>query len=120
MQITLRFMQVRLDLVTSANGKFQLQFQQTNNYQLLHLTSSTYFQSAAVMGRRITNSNLHKALSLYATLKRNYVHLYLTGLQCKDPNNPPHIAAHLQGTKTPIQSQPCKRSAFANTRQTVF
>jgi hypothetical protein len=27
----------------------QLQSQQTNNYQLLYITSSTYFQSAAVM-----------------------------------------------------------------------
>ena len=49
--LTLGFMQVGLDLVTSANCKTQLQFGQTNNYQLLYLTSSIYFQSAAVMGR---------------------------------------------------------------------
>jgi hypothetical protein len=49
-------MQVGLDIVTSANCKSQLQFQQTNIYQLLYLTSSIYFQSAAVMGRRNANS----------------------------------------------------------------
>jgi hypothetical protein len=32
------------------------QFRQTNNYQLLYLTSSIYFQSAAVIGRRNINS----------------------------------------------------------------
>ena len=57
-QATLGFMQVGLDILTSAICKFQLQFQQTNNYQLLYLTSSIYFQSAAVMGRRNTNSQL--------------------------------------------------------------
>jgi hypothetical protein len=56
MPITWGFMQVGQDIVTSANCKSQLQFWQTNNYQLLYLTSSTYFQSAAVMGRRNTNS----------------------------------------------------------------
>jgi len=55
-QATLGFMQVGLDLITSANCKSQLQFQQTNIYELLYLTSSTYFQSAAVIGRRNTNS----------------------------------------------------------------
>ena len=53
---TLGFMQVGLDQQTSANCKSQLQFGQTNNYQLLHITSSTYFQSAAVIGRRNANS----------------------------------------------------------------
>ena len=53
---TLGFMQVGHDLVTSANCKSQHKFQQTNIYQLLYLTSLTYFQSAAVMGRRNTNS----------------------------------------------------------------
>jgi hypothetical protein len=33
-QLTLGFMQVGLDIVTSANCKSQLQLQQTNNYQL--------------------------------------------------------------------------------------
>ena len=47
---------VGLDLVTSAICKSQLQFQQTNYYQLLFITSTIYFQSAAVMGRRNTNS----------------------------------------------------------------
>jgi hypothetical protein len=56
LQPTLGFMQVGLDLVASANCKSQLQFGQTNNYQLLYLTSTKYFQSAAVMGRRNTNS----------------------------------------------------------------
>jgi len=56
MQPTLGFMQVGHDIVTSANCKSQLQFQQTNYYQLLYLTSTTYFQSAAVMGRQNTNS----------------------------------------------------------------
>jgi hypothetical protein len=55
-QATLGFMQVGLDLVTSANCKSQLQFQQTNNYQLLYITSTLYFKSAAVPGRRNTNS----------------------------------------------------------------
>jgi hypothetical protein len=54
--LTLGFMQVGLDVETSAICKSQLQFQPTNIYQLLYLTSSTYFQSAAVMGRRNTNS----------------------------------------------------------------
>jgi hypothetical protein len=45
-------MQVGLDLVTSAICKSQLQFRLTNIYQLLFLISTTYFQSAAVMGRR--------------------------------------------------------------------
>jgi hypothetical protein len=44
-------MQVGLDFVTSTNCKSQLQFQQTNNYYLLYLTSSPSFQSAAVTGR---------------------------------------------------------------------
>jgi hypothetical protein len=34
-QATLGFMQVGLDLAASANCKSQLQFQPTNNYQLL-------------------------------------------------------------------------------------
>ena len=55
-QVTLGFMQVGHDIVTSAICKSQLQFQPTNIYQLLDLTSSTYFQSAAVMGRRNTNT----------------------------------------------------------------
>ena len=49
-------MQVGLDIITSANCKSQLQFRRTNNYQLLYITLSTYFQSAAVMGRRNTNT----------------------------------------------------------------
>jgi hypothetical protein len=49
-------MQVGHDTVTSANCKSQFQFGQTNNYQLLYITSTIYFQSAAVMGRRNTNS----------------------------------------------------------------
>lgn len=54
-QVTLGFIQVGRDVVTSAICKSQLQFQQTNIHQLLSLTSLTYFQSAAVMGRRNTN-----------------------------------------------------------------
>jgi hypothetical protein len=49
-------MQVGLDLKTSAKYKAQLQFWLMNIYQLLYLTSSTYFQSAAVIGRRNSNS----------------------------------------------------------------
>jgi hypothetical protein len=52
LQPTLGFMQVGPDILTSAICKFQLQFRQTNIYQLLYLTSSTYFQTAAVMGGR--------------------------------------------------------------------
>jgi hypothetical protein len=48
-------MQVGLNNVTSAICKSQLQFGQANNYQLLYITSTTYFQSAAVIGRRNTN-----------------------------------------------------------------
>jgi len=40
-QATLGFMQVELDLVTSAYCKSQLQSQPTNNYQFLYLTSTT-------------------------------------------------------------------------------
>jgi hypothetical protein len=49
-------MQVGLDIATSAICKSQLQFQPTNIYQLLYLTSSSYFQSAAVVGGRNTNA----------------------------------------------------------------
>jgi hypothetical protein len=49
-------MQVGQDVVTSSNCKSRLQFQSTNIYQLLYLASSTYFQSAAVMGRRNSNA----------------------------------------------------------------
>jgi peroxiredoxin len=49
-------MQVGLDNVTSAICKSQLQFRQTNIYQLLYLTSSTYFQSAAAVGGRNSNA----------------------------------------------------------------
>lgn len=69
-QATLGFMQVGLDIVTSAFCKSQLQVQQTNIYQLLYLTSSTYFQSAAVVGGRITIPNLHKALLVGRKLNR--------------------------------------------------
>jgi hypothetical protein len=55
-------MQVGLDIVTSANCKSRLQFQPTNIYQLLYLTSSTYFQSAAARADGILIPNLHKAL----------------------------------------------------------
>ena len=55
-QITLGFMQVGLNIVTSAICKSQLQFGQTNYYQLLYITSTIYFQSAAVIGRRNSNS----------------------------------------------------------------
>jgi len=53
---TFGFMQVGLDQHSSANYKSKLQFGQANYYQLLYITSSTYFQSAAVIGRRIANS----------------------------------------------------------------
>jgi len=53
---TLVFMQVGPDIVTSANCKSQLQFQQTNNYMLLYITSTIYFQLAAVIGKGNTNS----------------------------------------------------------------
>lgn len=55
------FVQVGLDNQTSANCKSRLQFHLTNIYQLLYLTSSLNFQSAAVMGRR--NSNTQPAQS---------------------------------------------------------
>jgi hypothetical protein len=52
MRTILGFMQVGLDLISSAIFKSQLQFQRTNNYQRLYLTSTIYFQSAAVIGKR--------------------------------------------------------------------
>ncbi len=55
------FYAVGHDLVTSANCKSQFQFSQTNNYQLLYITSTTSFKSAAVMGRR--NANTQPAYS---------------------------------------------------------
>jgi hypothetical protein len=55
-------MQVGLDIETSANCKSQLQFQQTNIYQLLFLTSSIYFQLAAARAGGILIPNMHKAL----------------------------------------------------------
>ena len=64
MPLTLGFMQVGLDIVTSAICKSQLQFQQTNNYQLLYITSSTYFQSAAVMGWTLRNTSTAASLSV--------------------------------------------------------
>ena len=57
-------MQVGLDIATSANCKSQLRFGQTNNYQLLYITSSIYFQSAGVRADGILIPNLHKALSV--------------------------------------------------------
>jgi hypothetical protein len=60
--IGLGFMQVGHDLVTSANCKSQLQFQQTNIYHLLYLTSPTYFQSAAVMADGTLFPHLRQAL----------------------------------------------------------
>jgi hypothetical protein len=56
LQATLGFMQVGLDVVKSAICKSHLQFQQTNIYRLLYISSTKYFQSAAVMGRRNSNS----------------------------------------------------------------
>jgi hypothetical protein len=42
-------------------------------------------------------------------------------IQCEVSNYPPHITAHLQGTQNqPHKSQPCKRAAIANTRQSTF
>jgi hypothetical protein len=70
-------MQVGLDIVTSGNCKSQLQFQPTNNYQLLYLPSSTYFQSAAVMGGRNTIPNLHKALPVVVCNPRQKLLSYL-------------------------------------------
>ena len=55
LQPTLGFMQVGLDVVTSSISKSKLQFQQTNNYQLLYITSTIYFHSAVVVGRRSSN-----------------------------------------------------------------
>ena len=69
MRTTLGFMQVGLDIVTSAIYKSQPQFQQTNNYQLLYITSSTYFQPVCRQAGQqrlwadgILIPNLHKAL----------------------------------------------------------
>jgi len=48
-------MQVGLDLVTLAL-QIPASVPANEYYEFLYLTSSTYFQSAAVMGRRNTNS----------------------------------------------------------------
>jgi len=63
-------MQVGLDIVTSANCKSQLQFQQTNNYQLLYLTSTTYFNQQRLSADGILIPNLHKALLVGCKLNR--------------------------------------------------
>jgi hypothetical protein len=57
-------MQVGQDVKTSAYCKSQLQFQQTNNYQLLYLTSSTYFNQQRLWADGILIPNLHKALAV--------------------------------------------------------
>jgi hypothetical protein len=49
-------MQAQQVIVISAICNSQLYFQQMNNYQLLYLTSTIYFQLQAVIGRRNTNS----------------------------------------------------------------
>jgi hypothetical protein len=69
--VTLGFMQVGLDLVTSANCKSQLQFQQTNNYELL------YIFNQQVRADGILFPNLHKALNVvrnYGTRLQLYNH----------------------------------------------
>ncbi|MGB5026513.1 MAG: hypothetical protein WBO44_14245, partial [Saprospiraceae bacterium] len=65
------FMQVGLDLVTSAICKSQLQFQQTNIYQLLYLTSTTYFNQQRLSADGILIPNLHKALPVVRHPKRH-------------------------------------------------
>ena len=55
-------MQVGFDLVPSANCKSQLQFQLTNNYQLLYITSTIYFNQQRLSADGILIPNLHKAL----------------------------------------------------------
>jgi hypothetical protein len=82
---TLGFMQVGLDIVISASCKAQLQFQQTNYYQLLYITTTIYFQSAAVVGERNTNSNLHKALLVIGNL--NELSLLHNIKRCWDKGN---------------------------------
>jgi hypothetical protein len=64
-------MQVGLDFVISANCKSQLQFQPTNIYQLLYLTLSTYFQSAAVIGERNANSPTTQVFFVGCKLKNH-------------------------------------------------
>jgi len=63
---TLVLLQAGLDVETSAVCIAVLLFRQTNNYQLLYLTSSTYFQSAAVVGRRNTISQPAQSPARYA------------------------------------------------------
>jgi hypothetical protein len=63
-------MQVGLDILTSAICKSELQFGQTNYYQLLFLTSTIYFQSAAVQADGMLIPNLHKALLVACYIAR--------------------------------------------------
>jgi hypothetical protein len=62
MPTTLGFMQVGHDQQTSTNCKSRLWFGQDKQRSTLVLKFTLYFQSAAVVGGRITIPNLHKAL----------------------------------------------------------
>lgn len=53
-------MQVGLAILTLANCKSKLKFRQTNNYQILFLNSSKYFQSPTDMGWRNSISKATK------------------------------------------------------------
>jgi hypothetical protein len=61
-QATLGFMQVGLTNKSSTICKSQLQFQRTNNYQLLYLTSTIYFNKQRLSADGMLIPNLHKAL----------------------------------------------------------
>ncbi len=45
-------MQDGFEIITSTNCKSKLQFRQTNNYQLLFITSTMNFQPSVVIGKR--------------------------------------------------------------------
>jgi hypothetical protein len=65
-----------------------------------------------------TAQSLGRCTQPYLKIPFTYKQQYI---QSENPNCPPHIAAHLQGTQNPTHiSQPCKRAAIANTRQPVF
>ncbi|OYZ54478.1 MAG: hypothetical protein B7Y11_04965 [Sphingobacteriia bacterium 24-36-13] len=63
-------MQVGHALVISANRKTQIQFQQTNIYQVLYLTSKTYFIQQQLKVYEIPLPNQHKDQFVYTNAKK--------------------------------------------------
>ena len=110
------------DLVTSTSATWHLLFGLDKHRWTFVLILYISNASASVPGGRFPNPQQRQALS---GCTQPYLKIPFTykrqDIQGENPNSPPHIAAHLQGTQNPPhRSQPCKRAAIANTRQTVF